>query len=66
MLSWNLAATELLRHSFWAAELLTCGPQQLRCCKPATDFGLRELGKLTNIVIAEFRPLFNCGIQITF
>jgi len=36
----NLAATQLLRHRFWAAELLICGPQ-LRYCQPATDFGLR-------------------------
>ena len=41
MLSCSLAQTELLRHRFWAAELLTCGPQQLRYCKPAKNFGLR-------------------------
>ena len=48
MPSWNLAATELLRHRFWAAELLTCGPQQLRYCESATNFELcaptRQLG----------------------
>jgi len=41
MPSWILAQNLLLRHRFWAAELLICGPQQLRYCQPATDFGLR-------------------------
>ena len=42
MPSWSLSATQLLRHRFWAAELLTCGLQQLRYCKPETNFGLRS------------------------
>ena len=42
MPSCSLAANQLLRHRFWAAELLTCGPRKLCYCEPATDFGLRS------------------------
>jgi len=53
MPSWSLAQNLLLRHRFWAAELLICGPQQLRYCQPATDFGLR----------APLRQLCYCGLR---
>ena len=59
MTSCSLAQTELLRHRFWAAELLICGPQQLRYCKPAKTFGLRSC----NRTIATFQNYWTAELS---
>ena len=55
----SLAQTELLRHRFWAAELLICGPQQLRYCEPAKTFGLRS----RNRTIATFQNYWTAELS---
>jgi len=57
--SWSLTATELLRHRLWTAELLICVPQQLRYCKPATNFGLRAPLKRREFATVRFNDLFD-------
>ena len=56
MTSWSLATTQLLRHRFWAAELLICGPQQLHYWELAAAFGLRS----HNRTFANWRKILDC------
>ena len=63
MTSCSLAQTELLRHRFWAAELLICGRRKLCYCEPARDFGLRSRNRTIatfqnywTAELSEFRP----------
>ena len=57
--SWNLAETQLLRHRFWAAELLICGRRKLCYCEPARDFGLRS----HNRTIATFQNYWTAELS---